>query len=135
MFRFIKKAFVVAMSSFSANALEYVSTNNQECKIRTKIIDININEPIFYDFSIKVNKCSGSCNNIKNPYDKLCVPNVVKNINVKVFNLMSKSNETRHIEWHETCKCKCRLYVSVSNDKQRWNEGKCGCECKELTGK
>ena len=76
------------MSSFSANALEYVSINNQECKIRTKIIDININEPIFYDFSIKVNKCSGSGNNIKNPYDKLCVPNVAKNINVKVFNLM-----------------------------------------------
>ena len=93
--------------------------NNQECKIRTKIININNNKPTFYPFSIKVNKCSGSCNNTKDPYNKLCVPNVVKNINVKVFNLMSWINQTRHMEWHETCKCKCRLDASVCNNKQR----------------
>ena len=47
-----------------------------------------------------------------------CVPNVVKSLNVKVFNLMSRTNETRHIKWHETCKCKCRLDASVCNNKQ-----------------
>ena len=108
---------------------------NQECKIRTKIIDINNNEPSFYPFSISVNKRSGSCNNINDPYAKLCVPDVVKTINVKVFNLMSRTNETRHIEWHETCKCKCRLDASVCNNKQRWNTDKCRCECKELINK
>ena len=46
-------------------------------------------------------------------------PDFVKNLNGKVFNLMSRSNETRHIEWHETCKYKCRLDASVSNNKQR----------------
>ena len=46
---------------------------------------------------------------------------------------MSKTNETRHIAWHETCKC--RLDASVCKNKQRWNEDKCGCECKELIGK
>ena len=45
---------------------------------------------------------------------------------------MSRRNETRHIKWHETCKCKCILDPSVCNNKQRWNEDKCGCECKEL---
>ena len=69
--------------------------NNQECKTRTKI-NINNNEPVFYPFSIKVNKCSGSCNNINDPYAKLCVPDIVKNINVKVVNLMSFSNQTKH---------------------------------------
>ena len=49
-------------------------------------------------------KCSGSFNNINDSYAKLSVLDVVKNINVKVFNLISRSNETRHIEWHETCK-------------------------------
>ena len=82
--------------------------NNQDCKTRTKIIDINNNEPAFYPFSIKVNKCSGICNNINNLYAKLCVPDVVKNIKVKLFNLMSWSNQTKHIAWHKTCKCKCR---------------------------
>ena len=82
----------------NASSLECVSMNNQECKTRTKIININNNETVFYPFSYKVNKCSGSCNNINNPYAKFCVPNVVKNINVKVFNLISGSNQTKHIE-------------------------------------
>ena len=51
---------------------------------------------------------------------------------VKVFNLMSGSNQTRHIEWHETCKCKCKLDASICNNKQRWNNEKYRCECKEL---
>ena len=72
-----------------------------------------------------------SDNNINNPYSKLCVPNVIKNINVKLFNLMSRTNETRHIECHETCECRCRLDASVCNNKQRWNEDKCRYVCRE----
>ena len=66
---------------------------------------VNSNEPIFYPFSIRTGKCSDSCYNINDPYANLCVPDVIKNLNVKMFNLMSRTNETRHIEWHETCKC------------------------------
>ena len=92
---------------------------NQECKVRPEIINVNSNEPVFYPFSIKASKCSGSCNNINNPYAKLCVPDAVKDLNVKVFNLMLRTNETRHIKWHKTYKCKCRLDASVCNNKQR----------------
>ena len=87
--------------------------NNQECKIRPEIININSNEPSFYPYSILVNKCSGSCNNINDSYVKVCVPDVVKNMNIKVFILMSRTNETCHIQWHETCKCKCRLDANL----------------------
>ena len=80
---------------------------------------------------LKYNKCNGSYNNINDPYASLRVPDVVKNMNVKVFNLMSWSNQTKHIEWHETCKCKCRLDSRVCNNKQRWNEDKCRCKCRE----
>ena len=45
---------------------------------------------------------------------------------------MSRTKEKGHIEWHKTCKCKCRLDASVCNNKQRWNNDKCRCECKEL---
>ena len=90
----------------------------------------------FFPFSIKTSKCSGSCNNINDPYEKLYVPDVVKNLNAKAFNLMARTNETMmHIEFHETCKCKCRLDASVCNNKQNWNEDKCRCECKELIDK
>ena len=71
---------------------------NKECKVRLEIINVNSDEPVFYPFSIKTSKCSGSCNNINDPYAKMCVPDVVKNLNVKVFNQMSRTNETRHIE-------------------------------------
>ena len=77
---------------------------------------------MFYPYSIAVNKCKGSCNTINDPNAKLCVPDTIKNINVKVFNLMSRTNERRNIEWHKTCRCKRRLDVSVCNDKQLCNE-------------
>ena len=67
--------------------------------VRPEIINVNSNNPIFYPFS----KCSGNCNNINNPYAKICVPDVIKDLNVKVFNLMSRANETRFIKWHEKC--------------------------------
>ena len=50
-------------------------------------------------------------------------------INVKVFNLMSRTNETRYIEWHETRNCDCKFGENVCNKKQRWNKNKCRCEC------
>ena len=65
----------------------------------------------------------------------MCVSDVLKKVNVKVFNLMSRTNETRHIEWHETCKCKCRLDANICNNKQHWNNDKCRCESKELIDK
>ena len=107
--------------------------NNQDCKIRSEIINVNTNEPMFYPYSITLNKCKSCCKTINDPYAKLCVSGAIKNINVKIFNLMSRANETRHFEWHETCKCKCRLDASVN--KERWKEDKCRCECKELIDK
>ena len=57
----------------------------------------------------------------------MSVPDVVRNVNVKVCNIvknMPRTNETRHIKWFETCNCKCRLDASVCNTKQRWNDDK-----------
>ena len=78
-----------------------------------------------------MNKCSGDCSTINDPMAKLCVPEVVKDLNVKVFNMMARINETRKVVWHETCKCVCRLTSAICNDKQDWNANKCVCECKE----
>ena len=89
--------------------------NNQAYKVRPEIISVNSNEPVFYLFSIKTSKCSGSFNNINDPYAKICVPDVVKDSIIRVFNLMSRTNGTRHIKWHEICKCKCRLGESLSS--------------------
>ena len=112
MLGFIKKRFFTPMvfncNVLNVNPLKCVSMNNQECKIRPQLIYVNSNEPSFYSYNVLLNKCSGSCNNINGPYAKFCVPDVVKNINVREFDLTSRTNETRPIKWHETCKCKCR---------------------------
>ena len=68
-------------------------------------------------------------------FKKLCVPDVAKNINVKAFNLISRTIETRYAKWHEACKCECRLDATVCNNKQLWNNDKYRCECQELIEK
>ena len=123
------------VTSLNAIPLNCISMKNQEYKTRPQVININSNNPIFYPVSIKVNKCSGNCNNINNPYAKICVPDVKKDLNVRAFNLRSRTNETRFIKGHEKCNSKCRLDAIVCNNKQRWNKNKCRCECKELIDK
>ena len=139
MFRFVKQIAISALMLFNSllnvNPLECITMKNQECKVRPETVDINSNNPMFYPFSIMTNKCSGNCNDINNPYTKICVPDTVKKLNVKVFNLMALTNETRHMKWHEPCKCLCRLDKIICNSKQRWNKDKCRCECKESIDK
>ena len=83
MFRFVKRIFVSTLMFFgcnlsSVNPLECVSMNNQECKVRPEIVNVNSKESVFLSFSIRTSKCSGSCNNISDPYAKLCVPDLLK---------------------------------------------------------
>ena len=84
------------VNPLSATPLSCISMNNQECKVKQEIINVNSDEPVFYPFSIKTSKCNGSCISINDPYVKICIPNVVKYLNVIVFNLLSGANETRY---------------------------------------
>ena len=81
----------------NATPFKCISMNNQEYKVRTQIVYVNSDGSVFYSFSIKTSKCCGIRNNKNNPYVKTGVPDVMKNLNVRVFNLMSRTNETRHI--------------------------------------
>ena len=93
MFGFIKKIFLTGLTilsylnPLSATPLSCISMNNQECKVRPEIINANSNEPVFYPFSIETSKCSASCNIINDPYVNIFVPDVVKTLDVKVFNV------------------------------------------------
>ena len=84
---------------------------------KIKII-INSNDPLFSPCSVLVSKCIGSSNVINNPYAELCFPDVSKYMNIKVFNLISRTNETHHEMWYKTCACKYRLGARVCNNKQ-----------------
>ena len=71
------------------NALQCMSAINKKCMPRPKIVDVNANEPVYYPYSVLVNKCNGSCNDINDPFAKLCVPDVTINVSIKVYNLLS----------------------------------------------
>ena len=76
----------ISSSFANVKSLSCISMNNQICKARPQIVNANSNNPIFYPFSIKTSKCSGNCNNTNDPYAKICVPNVVKDLHVNVKN-------------------------------------------------
>ena len=102
----------LAISLFSiikTKALECVSVTNQECM------------SLFYPYNVLVNKCSGSCDTFDDPMARLFVPNIIKNVNMKVYNFLMRLNESRNVLWHESCKCVCLLNSSVCNSKQIWN--------------
>ena len=102
----------LAISLFSilkVRALECVSVVNQKCMSRPKILNANerIGEALFYPINVQVNKRSGSCDTLDNPMFKICVPKIIKNVNMKAYNFLMRLNETRNVSWHESCKCVC----------------------------
>ena len=130
----------LAISLFSilkVNTLKCVSFVNQKCMPRPKILHVNegVGEALFYPYNLLVNKCNGSCVTINNPMAKLCVPNVIKRVNMQVYNFLMRLNETRNVLLHESCKCICKLNSSVSNNNHIWNDDTCRCDCnKDFSG-
>ena len=87
------------------------------------------NKYMAYPYKIKVNRCVGSCNDINDPHSKVCVPDITKNVAVKMFDIMTLTNKTKQVEFHESCKCVCKINSSVCREKQKFNKDKCRCEC------
>ena len=115
----------LAISLFSVlkvNTLECLPLINQKCMSRPKILNVNegIGEALFYPYNVLVNKCSGSCNTLDDPMARICVPKIIKNVNMKVYNFLMRLNETRNVLWHESCKCVCKLNSSICNNDQGW---------------
>ena len=84
-----------SLPSKSERPITFICLNNRSCQARPTLADIKSNETFYYPFTISVNKCARRRNTINDPYAQVCVPSKVKNMNVKVFNLMSGVNETR----------------------------------------
>ena len=102
---------------------------NQECKIRKVIIG---NDHMTFPHKIGIDGCIGSCNEKDNPYFKVCLPDSIKNISVRSFDLLSKKNILKNVSFHQSCKCGCLLDEKVCNNLQKWNKDKCRCECLKI---
>ena len=101
-----------------ANAKNYLLLNDQKCSVKKVVVD---NDYMTFPYKINAERCVGSYNNITNPYSKVCLHDIVKNISVKVFDLLSQQNKFRKVIFHKSCKCDCLLNKTVCNDRQKWN--------------
>ena len=79
---------------------------------------------------ISLDKCSGSCNSVGDLATKICVPSKTKDVNVKVFNMITNKNEVKTLVKHTSCDCKCKFHSTACNSNQKWNTETCQCECK-----
>ena len=105
--------------------------NNQPCLVRLVLTDLNIDELNYYPPTISINRCNGSCNTIGNPFGKICVPNKMEDVNLKVFKKIKGINESRARAKCVSRECRCEFDGRKCNLRQKWNNYKCQCECKK----
>ena len=121
MFSLIKQVFIVLLSFSKSLAIKCVSLNNKPCTIRPFLIDLNPVEFKYYPFIISLDKCSGSCNSINDLPTKICVPNRAKDINIKVFNIITNKKGAKTLVKHISYDCKCKLNNTTCNSNKKWN--------------
>ena len=121
----LKKVIILIISIPSAFGY-CLLLKNQECAVRRAIVD---NDYKTFPYKTGVDRCIGSCNDRDNPYFKLYLPDSIKNISAKSFDLISKRNVLKNFSFRQSCKLGCLLDEKVCNNLQRWNKDKCRCEC------
>ena len=126
----------IELLSFSGSlATKLMSLNNEKCKTRPFIIDLNPVELKYYPYIITLDKCNGSCNTRSEISGRICVLNKTENVNLMVFNLITKTNEQKKLSIFcqkkpISCKCKCKFDGKKCNSNKIWNNYKCRCKCK-----
>ena len=140
MFRLILKIFVMLLSSIvtTSNHTKCVSWSNEKCMTQPTLINLHPNEYSqefhYYPFTVKLDKCVGSCNTLNDLSNKVCVPNKTEDLNLNVFNMITGINELKTLTKHISCEFKCRFDGRKCNSDQWWNNDKCRCECKKTSG-
>ena len=125
---------LIALLSFSGSlATKYVSLNNEPYMMRPTLIDLKLAELNYYPFTITLDKYNGSCNVVDDLFTKISVPSERKDLNVKVFKMIT--SEVKTLVKRVSCDCKCKINFcncnSTCNSDQKWNNDKCQYECKK----
>ena len=130
--------FIVLSSSIVnvSNHTKCGSLSNQKCEIQPTLINLHPNEYSqefhYYPFAVKLDQCVRSCNTLNDLSNKVCVPNKTEDLNLSVFNMVTRINELKTLTKHISCECKCKFDGTKCNSNQWWNNDKCRCECKQL---
>ena len=110
----------------AAGAIKCVFLINQQQRDRSMLIDLNLDKPLYQSFSISINRRDRSCNTVDDRFGRICLPNKIKDMNLKVFNTINGINQTKNI----SCECNCNLDRRKCNSRQKWNNDECQYEWK-----
>ena len=121
------ESLVESLASNFKERIKCVSLNNPPCQVTPTLVKINSKEPPSYRFTVSIIKCGGGCNTIDDLYVWVCVSEKVKNMNVKLFNFVSRVCDifktrfckTRLLVQDKSNECKCGLNESVCNSKKK----------------
>ena len=109
--------------------------NNQKCMTQPTHINLHPNkyslEFQYYPFAVRLDGCAGSCNTLNYLSNKVCVPTKTKDLNLSMFNIITRINESKTLTKHRSCEFKCRFGGKKCNSDQWWNNDKCRCQCKK----
>ena len=117
----IKQVFIALLSFGESLATKCVSLNNEPCIIRPTLIELNTVERNCYPFMISLDKCNGSCNVVDDVSTKIFVPSETKDVNLKVFNMITKMNEAKTLVTYVLCNCKRKFDTTTCNWNKKWN--------------
>ena len=119
MFWLIKQVFIVLLSFIESFVTKCVSINNYPSMTRPTLIDVNPIEFNYYSFMISLDKCNLSCNFVYGLSMKVCAPSQIKDVNVKVFNAITRMYEAKALVKHISCNCKCKFSGTTCNSNQK----------------
>ena len=115
-----KQVFIALLSFSKSLATKCGSLNNGTCMIRSFFIALNPVELKYYPSMMSLDKCSESCNFADDLSTKICIPSKTKDVNVKVFNMITNRNEAKTMVKHISCDCKCNFNNTTCNSNQKW---------------
>ena len=125
MFRLVKQVFIVLLSFRRSLATKCVSFNNEPCMIRPTLVDLNRVDLKYYPFIISLDKRTGSCKSVDETSTRICVSSKTKDVNGKVFNIVTNKNEDKTMVNHILCDRKWKFNSTTCNSNQKWNHETC----------
>ena len=123
--------FIVSLTSIVnvSNHRKCVLLSIQKCITQPTLFNLHHNEYSpelhFYLITVKLDRCAGRCNALNDLFNIVCVPYKTEDLNLSVFNMITRINESKTLTKHISCKCKYKFEGRKCNSDQWWNNDKC----------
>ena len=86
----------------------------------------------YYPFTVKLDRCVGSCNTLNELSNKVCVSHKTEDLNLSIMKIITGINESKILTKHISCKYKCKYDGRKCFSDQWWNNDECRFDCKNM---